>query len=151
MEQEVLLPDIFGNCDRLTNRRTLGLISKFIHLISLQYVHISNSCFVKMLYFIFKCFFFTCESIKYNTKWEVQLLEILYPPFNPFQLPLPRFQNRFTIKKNSQPPPSALCHPGAQLGNFKGGGVGIYYRKDDNIHCLSPSVKCAALLFTTMA
>ena len=36
--------------------------------------------------------------------------------------------------------------PGAKLGNLRGGGAGIYYRKDDIIHFLSPSVKCVAPL-----
>ena len=33
----------------------------------------------------------------------------------------------------------------------KGGVVGIYNRKDNNIHCLSPSIKCVAPLFKAMA
>ena len=41
-----------------------------------------------------------------------------------------------------------LLKPGAQLGNSKGGGNYIC-RKDEIMHGLSPSVKCAAPLLET--
>ena len=40
---------------------------------------------------------------------------------------------------------------GAQLGNFERGRWYICYRKDEIIHCLSPSIKCVAALLRDMS